>query len=206
MIILPDGEYPEWVLRVEAEIGTIMLPLAKVKDVKALTPKSMGALLGHACAVAVWMIELVFESAKRAEIEAQNATQDHSLKTGERPDKVSLDEWYSGMRRIAKVALCSSVDQDYEAMSGFLIGFSAGFARKPKSLKIGDIGNTATEIYVFMWMFWRFVHQLKSVHELHEVLVKVLGAHKVGDLKRVEKICQRMGLHYRKPGRPAKVR
>jgi hypothetical protein len=35
-------------------------------------------------------------------------------------------------------------------------------------------------------------------------LVKVFGTYRAGDLKRTEKICQRIELHYRKPGRPKK--
>ena len=31
---------------------------------------------------------------------------------------------------------------------------------------------------------------------------KSMGEHRTGDLKRIEKICQRIGLHFRKPGRP----
>ena len=36
-------------------------------------------------------------------------------------------------------------------------------------------------------------------------LVKVFGPYRTGDLKRTEKICQRIGLRYRKAGRPKKI-
>jgi hypothetical protein len=57
--LLPDGiEYPKWVLNVEREFSLVMLPSAKLKDLDfKLTPKRMGALLGHICEMAVWMME-----------------------------------------------------------------------------------------------------------------------------------------------------
>ena len=86
-------------------------------------------------------------------------------------------------------ALRSAADQTYEDMTEFLLAFSKGFASKPKTLSIANIGNPTFEIYVFMLMYWRIVGALKSVRELHDVLVKVFGAHRIGELKRIEKIC-----------------
>jgi hypothetical protein len=204
-VILPDAEYPEWVRRVEGEVAGVLLPVAKVKQVDALTPKQMGALLGHSCAMAVWTLEWLFEKVDEAEVEAQNSTDERELEAEEIPDKLRFDKWYVQMRRVAKIALCLSVDQTYEDMSEFLVGYSNAFVRKPKTFKIGEMGSTSFEIYIFLLLFWRFVNQLKSVSQLHQVLVKIFSAHRVGDLKRIEKICQRIGLHYRKPGRPKKA-
>ena len=47
-----------------------------------------------------------------------------------------------------------------------------------------------------------FIERLGSVSALHTWLRKVMGEYRTGDLKRIEKICQRIGLHFRKPGRP----
>ncbi len=55
-----------------------------------------------------------------------------------------------------------------------------------------------------MLMFWRAIERMDSVRQFHEVLLKVFGASRIGDQKRVEKICQRMGLSFRKVGRPKK--
>lgn len=202
--ILPDETYPEWVRNLERELGSVLLPVVKVKDTGEMTPKRVGAIIGHSCAMAVWTMEWIFEEAKRSEIKAQNSTNEPDLKIEELPDKLRFDKWYSAMRRLAKRALCSSVDRTYEDMSEFLLGYSNAFARKPKSFKIGDMGNTTFEIYLFMLLFWGFVDRLESVSQLHQVFVKVFGPHRAGDLKRTEKICQRIGLRYRNRGRPRK--
>ncbi len=67
---------------------------------------------------------------------------------------------------------------------------------------VEDKSNLATEILFFVAMFWRLVVRLKNVRELHAWLTRMLGASKVGDRKRVEKICQRIGLHFGQRGRP----
>jgi hypothetical protein len=64
--------------------------------------------------------------------------------------------------------------------------------------------NPTFEIYVFMLIFWQAIDRLDSVRQLHELLVKVFGATRIGDQKRIEKICQRIGLSFRKVGRPKK--
>jgi hypothetical protein len=96
------------------------------------------------------------------------------------------------------------VDQTYEDMTDFLLGYADAFSRKPKTMQVGNIGNPTFEIYVFMLMFWQTVGRMDSVRQLHEVLVKLMGANRIGDQKRIEKICQRMGLSFRKVGRPKK--
>ena len=90
-------------------------------------------------------------------------------------------------------------------MTDFLLGFSDAFSRKPRTFKLGNTGNTTAEIYVFMLSFWQAIENLDSVRQLHEVLVKVFGASRIGEQKRIEKICQRMGLIFRKRGRPKKI-
>ena len=54
-----------------------------------------------------------------------------------------------------------------------------------------------------MLVHWRIIARLNSVPHLHQVLVKVFDR-RAGDLKRTEKMCQRIELSYRKPGRPKK--
>ncbi len=53
----------------------------------------------------------------------------------------SLDDWYRAMRRLAKRALCSCVDQPYDDMTDFLLGYADGFSRKPRTFQVGNIGK-----------------------------------------------------------------
>ena len=200
--LLPEEEgCPEWAERVEREVGAVMFPQARPKEGPGLTPQRMGALLGHECAQAVWLMEW-FEAQASVVQNVAAAAPEEGLARAEAASESIIGKWYPAMRRLAKFALCSSVDQGFEDMSEFLLAFAKAFASKPKSFKVGEMGNPTFEIYVFMLIYWRVINSLKSVRELHELLIRVFGVHRVGELKRVEKICQRMGLHYRKPGRP----
>jgi hypothetical protein len=202
---LPEDDNPRWVMNLEREIGSAMYSTAKLKQSVDLTPWRLGAIIGHQCAVAVWLMEWFDQ-----ELESPQTVDDASLT----PEQVAAgeafcnkldNEWYPALRRLAKRAMCSSVDQSYPDMRDFLLAYAGAFANKPATHHLGSFGNSAFEIYNFMLLYWRIIARLDSVHQLHQVLVKVFD-HRAGDLKRTEKMCQRIQLTYRKAGRPKKAR
>ena len=201
--LVPPEQQPAWVDNVERAVGGVLLPVAKVKAIKErsdLTPRVFGALVGHMCAMAVWTMEWI---ASKGDLppEQVGKMSEEELRCCQAVQH-SFGEWYAAMRRVAKFALCASVDQNYEDMSDFLLGYANAFASKPKTFKVGQMGGTSFEIYLFMMMFWRHVERLRSVRELHGMLGKVFGPYRIGELKRVEKVCQRIDLHFGKRGRP----
>lgn len=66
----------------------------------------------------------------------------------------------------------------------------------------GDRSNHATDVYLALLVWWRFIPRLGSVTLLHRWLGQVLGPARAGDRKRTEKICERIGLKFRDRGRP----
>ena len=78
-----------------------MFPLAKVKEETGMTPRRMGALLGHSCAMAVWTMEWFGVEFAKAETEAQNRAEEPELKIEDVPEKLRFDKWYEAMRRVA---------------------------------------------------------------------------------------------------------
>jgi hypothetical protein len=204
--LLPDEGCPKWVENIERQVGVTMYPAAKLKEELKLTPRRLGAIIGHQCAIAVWMMEwLAGELENPQTVDAAKVTPEQ-LQKGEDFLIKMTEQWYPALRRLAKRALCSCVDQPYDDMKEFLLGYAGAFAQKPSGLGASSFGNTAFEIYNFMLVYWRIIDRLNSVHHLHEVLVKVFGPYRTGDLKRTEKICQRIDLHYRKSGRPKKTK
>lgn len=69
----------------------------------------------------------------------------------------------------------------------------------------GEKTTLATDLYLTLIMWWRVVVRFQSVTELHLWLTRVLGPQKVGEKKRIEKICERIGLTLREGGRPRKT-
>jgi hypothetical protein len=202
--LLPDTGLPKWVENLEREVGATMHPVAKLKEELKLTPKRFGAILGHQCAIAVWQMEWIAKELQKPPVEVGDyKLTPEQLKVGEEFLSKLCDQWYPALRKLAKRALSSCVDQPYEDMKEFLLAYASAFEQKPSG-SVSNIGHSAFQIYNFMLFNWRMVDRLNSVHHLHEVLVKIFGPYRVGDLKRTEKICQRIGLSYRKAGRPKK--
>jgi hypothetical protein len=68
----------------------------------------------------------------------------------------------------------------------------------------GDRSNHATDVYLALVVWWRFVVRFASVTVLHAWLTRLLGPARAGERKRTEKICERIGLKFRPRGRPRK--
>lgn len=204
--VLPETEGPPWVQNLEREIRQAMFPEAKLKKGLVLTPQRLGGIIGHQCAIGVWMMEWLAGQLEQAAAEANPEITEAEIKEGQEFIATLHDGWYAALRRLAKRALTSCVDQTYPDMRDFISAYSAAFARKPTSFSYDSFGSSAFEVYIFMLWHWRAIEQLSSVRELHQSLVKHLGPQRAGELKRTEKICQRIGLHYRKAGRPKKLR
>jgi hypothetical protein len=204
--ILPDAGCPQWVENLEREVGATMFPAAKLKEELKLTPRRLGAIIGHQCAIAVWLMEWLEGELKTPQVVDDSKATPEQLQKGEEILSGMNERWYPALRRLAKRALASCVDQPYDDMKEFLLSYATAFAQKPSGPGTGGMGHSAFEIYNFLLMYWRLIERLNSVRHLHEVLVKVFGPYRAGDLKRTEKICQRIGLHYRKPGRPKKLK
>lgn len=200
--LLPDTGCPTWVDNLEREFRQAMFPVAKLKKGLVLTPQRLGGIIGHQCASGVWMMEWLEAKLEEAPTEADLELTDEQIAQGKEFITKLYDEWYAALRRLAKRALASCVDQNYPDMRDFLSAYSAAFARKPISFGSSSFGNTAFAVYIFLLWHWRIITELNSVRELHDILVRQIGLQRAGELKRTEKICQRIGLHFRKPGRP----
>src|ERR1035437_2109833 len=144
---LPDEGCPKWVENIEREVGATMFPVAKLKEELKLTPKRLAAIIGHQCAIAVWMMEwLQAELENPQTVDNTKATQEE-LKHGEEYLIKLTEQWYPALRRLAKRALCSCVDQPYDDMKDFLLAYAGAFAQKPSGPGLSSFGNTAFEIY-----------------------------------------------------------
>jgi hypothetical protein len=192
-LINHEDENPQWVLNVEREFSLALLPAAKLRDPKyEITPKRMGSLIGHMCELAVWMAEWLEEVLKNDDGQESDKLTDEEIKQAEQFAE-SFAAWYRANCRLAKLALCSSVDQTYENMSNFLLGYADGFSHKPNKFGFADIGTTTTEIYQIMLVFWRAIEQLDSVREFHEWLVKIFGAHRMAIRSALKKSASGLG-------------
>lgn len=99
------------------------------------------------------------------------------------------------VRRLDKMAGESSAEYHHGLADGL-----RGLGEKSPH----DKSTLATDVHLALLMWWRIVSRFRSVTELHRWLTRILGPQRVGDKKRIEKICQRIGLRFRSRGRPRK--
>ena len=76
---LPDTDCPKWVESLEKEVGAALFPVAKLKEELKLTPRRLGAIIGHECSTAVWMMDAIAKAASKFQEE-----------TGSKPPKSEM--------------------------------------------------------------------------------------------------------------------
>ena len=76
----------------------------------------------------------------------------------------------------------------------------------PSGTEDGNVKSSdATATYMFLMLYWRETFQIQSMQQLYDWLVVIFGKNRLGrDRKRLEKLCERIGLRFRGRGRPRK--
>jgi hypothetical protein len=193
------GEWPNWVSNVARELSKALSPTAHLKVSPDWEPGEVGAILGQQIAYCAYdsMPDLEVWLKKRASWKELRQTFGKDIK--ERVEKFTTKlerEFVPEFVGALKFAVGLAIEQEYEDTAKFFAALGRAIQRKPTNA--ADIGRTNTRIYVFLLTHWRSVEKLGSVPALHKVLCKVFGDRLVGvKVKRVEKICERVGLSYR---------
>lgn len=190
---------PSWALHIARELAKTCYPVAGLKPGRVWHPGEVGALLGHQFAYWHWFAETVETNCNRPQPSWDELRKVFGADIEERSTEMMqtiCEKVAPAFDKALKFALCIAADQEYHEASAFFAAYGRAIGRKPRQ---GDtFGRTTTTLYWVMLTSWRRVVELGSIHELHRRLCRCifLGPHLVGDLKRVEKICERIGLSY----------
>jgi hypothetical protein len=203
--IFPDphwmqGELPLWVQNVGREIMKGIFPTAHLKVGRYWEIGEVAALVGQNIAYSDSIMAEVCESEQLDRKKWDNLRKILGDDIEERAEEYArklTEEFLPAFEEAVKFSLTLAGEQDYASMRRFFKAFSRALDRRP--ISAGDIGRTNTRIYWVLLLSWRRVEEFGSIPELHRRLCKCvfLGPHLVGDLKRIEKICERIGLSYR---------
>jgi hypothetical protein len=196
-----EGEFPLWVQNIARELAKTAFPVAKLSPNKPWHPGEVGALVGHQ--FAYW--HFIFEQLSDDTPVSLKLLEQLRQVFGADIEERTISYWETvcnktlpAFDKALKFALCLAADQDYSSASSFFSAYGRAVLRKPANR--GDIGRTNTGIYLIMLTSWRRVEECGSIPELHSRLCRCvfLGSHMVGDIKRVEKMCNRIELSYPK--------
>jgi len=191
-----SGDWPTWVRNVGRELTKTVYPTAKLKFSPHWEPGEVGAMLGQQIAYFASLPDLVQPPQKKVDWKKLRLVYGTDIKKRVRAYERKFRKHFAPeFERAIKFGLKLAIEQEYRPSSRFFAAFGRGIQRRVTSA--GDIERTNTRIYILLLVAWRSVEKLGSVPALHKVLCRVFGTHLTGELKRIEKMCERLGLSYR---------
>jgi len=205
-------EWPEWVCKLWHVLFRISHPGLNMKCVKNWTTKDLGRFLGRQSALegVVWN-EVPLSSRVTQEKEQWIALQAAKLNSNPKLARAfkkyaqKMRKWRPLFKKFIDETLVSARKLPYSESSAFLEAFGKAVVIKPDDLASEDKVGVGERIAWVMFLYWQQIAKFSSVGELHRFLslaAKPMGI--VISLKRIEKLCWRIGLKFRKPGRPKK--
>ncbi len=221
-VILDVEAYPEWVVKVSAELFKQAAPSATIAEFKPDSPKSIGLWLGQNIAN-FYAIGEVFKKSVQvneqnpdalkkwlANLEANKNRPDvkNTLRVAEITGRMMMRMGKNAydLEKITLRACKLALDQeDYGEAVEFFNGLSKGISKK--GLKGYGLAREtlATKIYMAMFFNWQTVDSFKSVPALREFLLEIgFTETELGDVERLAKLCYRVKYRPGKRGRPSK--
>jgi hypothetical protein len=207
---LAVAEWPDWVFSLWLILFGISHPGLKVKRVKKWTAKDLGQFLGRQSALEglLWD-EIPLSPRVKQERDAWIDSQADKFESNPKlanslmQDAIGMQKWRPVFKGFIDEILASARSRPYPESSAFLEAFGKAYVIKPDDLATERTMGVGERIAYVMIVFWREISKFESVAELHHLLsaaTQPMGI--VITLKRIEKLCQRIGLKYKGRGRP----
>jgi hypothetical protein len=208
-----DPEWPEWVWNLMLIFMGISHPGVKVKNVKKWKAKDLGRFLGrqyageHLTWGEVALSSQVIQEGERftawAEKRARERRPDVDLDELQKQYEQGVRVWKPKLKKFMQDTLASACERPYIEASAFFEAFGKSIVMKPDEWLTERTMGVGDKICWTMFVMWRDIERLRSVAELHRVFEQALKCHGiVVKYKRIEKLCQRIKLKFKEPGRP----
>lgn len=207
-----QGDLPEWAQKAMREVLKALVPEAGFKLSAEVYPSELGALFGAKLGHLHWIEDEngFAKSDTAAKLEAFAATQEPTSseecdQLGKKIDAI-FEGYVAAMIEVKSEVLDAAASAKHSEQKEFFDAYTKALGRTEKGTELQNIGTTATPIYILLIFLWRHVEKMPSIPVVHQVCIASLGAARVGELKTFQKLCQRIGLKLRAPGRPRKKR
>jgi hypothetical protein len=205
------GDIPQWAVKCFETIwATGFLKLADLHSDHEPAMRDKGFYLGFVKWLANWLNERLAPLRSRkvralppAMSEKVQAAMNRvflveGYVTGE--DLEAFDPLSGKLPEISEECRGETFAKEREFTEGLLLGMRGPSGTPDGSIKCTD----ATNIYFTICLFWQHVQRMQSSAELHAWLCKLGPPSLIGDKKRIEQLCRRIGLRFRGRGRPRK--
>jgi hypothetical protein len=175
---------PKWVENILRELVQQEMPAFPFRKLDKITARDLGRLIGQ----------------HRANLAALAETSAKVLEAGR-----GLAETFN---QFGREAITAAWDEASDAdRAAFFQGLAEGLAKPGIVQGVPAHATTATPIYQILFLTRNEVQKLKSVRALRAFLLQCgLSEQVLGDPKRLEKICERIGLSFAGRGRPKRAK
>ena len=194
-----EDEKPQWLKKVELELAKTETSTVNFRALKHKSPifsdaVTLGQLVGHE--FAAWHPDAPGMAVAIERMPPENRILLEVAVAYKRQKR---------MKHVRKI-VAEANQQSFKDACSFFKGFAMALQKGSLSETGQPAGETATtKIYGMLVMHSDFISRLQSVRELYEWLQLMLGKGLINDAKgqkRIEKICERIDLSFRPPGRP----
>jgi len=209
-----DEEWPDWVNNLYHILMGASHPGLRIKQAKQWTAKDLGAFLGRQSALEalLWgevpLSAQVQKETADAFVAMQKTLAPNSgptLSSAIKKYKKDLVKWRPVFKKFIDEAVTSARARPYTESTAFLSAFGKAVVIKPNDLAVERTIGVGERIAWVMVSMWRTFERFETVAQLHFVLAAAAKRHGVIiTLKRVEKLCSRIGLKFKGRGRPKK--
>jgi hypothetical protein len=208
-----DADWPEWVRNLFGTLLGVSHPGLQVKNAKNWKANDLGKLLGRHYGLehAMWG-EVALNPKILKGVTAHITWVEGYLKI-RRPD-LNLDElvkqlapehkaWRPKLTECLQETLASACERPYPEGAAFFEAFGKAAVIKADDLLTERTVGEGGKICWVLLLQWRDVERFESVGQLHRYLEKIFKPAGIEiKYKRIEKLCQRIKLKFRAPGRP----
>jgi len=212
-----NPEWPPWVENLLLMLTGISYPGVKFKNIKKWKAKDLGRFLGRQYAgesLVLGKVPLSSQVLQEGEIclawaekHAKEKSPDIDLDKIQKDLEQQTKLWTPRFRQFMQEALASVCERPYREASAFFDAFGKAIVIKPDDLLTDHKMGVGDKICWTMFVMWRDIECLRSVAELHRVFEQALKPKGIAvKYKRIEKLCQRIKLKFKGPGRPPNVK
>ena len=206
--LLGLDEAPEWVMKALVESVGVAFPSGLPSTGEGWDAKLLGEVLGRLHVVGD-MVEGKIPLGPETEADMRKALVVAAKlpppKNGEALEK----EWVAkrkAFREAIPQATAAAMSASHADAVNFQKGLSRGLEIKPDEMSTASSFERHTRTYWTLAILWRTWVKCRSLRQVHEILCKARGESRIGNFKRFEKICKRIGFKLRGPGRPKAVK
>ena len=206
---------------VTAKLISQSMPLIPVNELKTMTPRKLGLVLGQQCANSYAIGEYLQSLASNAEAQKKGKANLKVLRTQRHVPGVSstlhglntaekmileLQKNFPKFEENLHAAFRAALDQpSHQEATEFFNGYASGLSNP--GIKDGKIKNPtkAIKLQLKMFLHTEQAAEMKTVAELRAFLLKSgFTEDELGDDERLQKFCHRIGYAPGKRGRPFK--